>query len=556
MLHISNLMAEEKTNSKPASFVITLDDYIAAQQKEPAIADKLVGKEIEEAIRKVAENFGIDVPPFSYAIEFCVLKKDWAVYLPEIFEANLNFDPIFSRELAVSAAAELFPKFGNRFDAPAKYVSLWRTRPVAPVASGKAVDLVLERAKSLASPKLCELLETRFKEVRNDAQVLKTLIEKKEKGGLGFSAKQAEMVMRLISFYAGNILSQKNVPLPPVLKAEEAPRPPVKAIAPTAAKKEILMAKENEAEVAAVVRKAVPTAPGIKSVDDLLKERISKIIGASNIRYTDLLLSRRFEAIILARLRDVRDETETKEMLERPEKVGGLGMDVARSGLVLRLLAEAFAEVNTVYKKNEEENKQKFVREQAEREALRRADRERREREEREKLYARVTGIGPTIKSIKRPTPAGLPSGVSAVQQGAATVVEPKAATAVPQAPTVKPRVEEVKFAPKVSGPIEELRQMTLEEFHRLSKDPQMAVQKIKDKLELLGDEDFTRRVEGIKAWQESGVNRHYFALLKDSLMRGVPPAGLIEEYAKAGKATITKDEFTAIMELNRDLRF
>lgn len=543
----------EEANKKPLSFIITLDDYIAAQQKEPAIADKLSGKELEEAIKKTAEKFNIDVPPFSYAIEFCVLKKDWAVYLPEILEANLSFDPIFSRELASVAAADIFPKFATRFDAPAKYASLWKTRPLPPIAISKAVDLVLERVKSSASPKLRELLETRFKEVRNDAQTLKILTEKKE--GFGFSAKQAEMVMKLISLYAGNITAQKNVQPPPAPLTAPPSRRPAPA-APSSGPKEILMTKENEAEVAAAARKAAPAVPGVKSVDDLLKEKILRIISVSGARYADPLLGKRFEAIILARLRDVRDEVETKEMLLRGDKVGGLGMNAAQAEAVMKLLSEAFAEVNSVYKKDEEEKKQKFIREAAEREALRRSDRERREREEREKLYARVTGIAPTIKSIKRPAPAGLPSGVSAVQQGAATVARPQAAPAAPQAPTAKPRLEEVKFAPKVSGPVEELRQMSLDEFHRLSKDPQMAVQKIKDKLELLGDEDFTKRVDGIKAWQESGVNKEYLSVLKESLMRGSAPAVLIEEYAKAGKPTITKDEFTAIMELNRDLRF
>lgn len=558
-------MADNQQNQKPASFIITLEDYIEEQQKDPAVADRLGSGEMQALLGSIAAGFGVPAASFSYAAEFAVMKKDWAVYLPEILEQNLNLDHIVARAIAAETAAKIFPKFGARFDTPKKYEDLWKNRKLSPIPLSEAINSILSKVNAGSSgPKISEILATRFNEVRDERGMLKTLIAKKENGGAGIKEKDAEIIVRLAAMYSGNIVRPRGgEALPPAnggLKPKTAvPQVPKPAPVQSAVKKEITIGASDAQEARQISEtKAINIAPA-KTGEEFFKEKIRQIVAAANLNFSDPFLAKRFETILSARFRDVRDEMETKEMLMRGEKIGGLGLSAAQTEKVLDLLKGVFAEVSVIYKKEEEEKKNRFVRETVEREALRRADRERREREEREKLYARVTGIAPTIKTIKKPTvesqspPSRIPS---AGRQGAGSQ-QPGGTPAVqPQAPVAKPRIEEVKFAPKVAGPVEELRQMGVAEFHRLSKDPKMAVQKIKDKLELLADEDYSKKISGIKAWQESGVNRLYLNILRDSLVRGMPIAAAIDEAAKAGGDIITKDEFTAIMELNRDLRF
>ncbi len=468
-------MNDAKINEQSLSLVITLDNYIAAQQKAPDIADRLGSNDIQKVVGKIAEEFSLEPSSLAYVLEYAVLEKDMAVYLPDLLKENLNVDQSMAVKAAKKAAEKLFPFFKNRLAEKEKYQEFW-------------VDIPKARLSDI--PK-----------------------GREGKGGAPIAA--------------------------PTAKAD-----------PTAPKSgfEKRMAAETEVEISQKQKEVA--AATVKSPDEALSAGIKSIMTQANLTFINSNLQKRLETIISARLRDVRDETETKEMLMRGDKVGGLGLAPVQADKVLELLRGVFAEVSLVYKKDEEQKKQKFVREQIEREALRKSERERREREEREKLYTRITGVAPTIKTIKQPT---------AYSQQLTAGNQQRAITATVQqlqAPAAKPRVEEVKFTPRVTGPIEELGGMNLAEFRRMSKDPKMAVQKIKDKLELLGDEDYAKKIEGIKAWQESGINKLYLILLKESLMKGVAIDAIIEEKGKAGAETLTKDEFNAIMELNRDLRF
>jgi hypothetical protein len=112
-----------------------------------------------------------------------------------------------------------------------------------------------------------------------------------------------------------------------------------------------------------------------------------------------------------------------------------------------------------------------------------------------------------------------------------------------------------VKFAPKLTGPVEELRQVQLKDFRRLSKDPREATLKLKDKIDLLEEQSFDVKTAGIKAWQDSEVNKLYLDILRQSL-EGKPVIEVINELDAKGLPTLSKAEFDAIMELNRKLRF
>jgi hypothetical protein len=119
-----------------------------------------------------------------------------------------------------------------------------------------------------------------------------------------------------------------------------------------------------------------------------------------------------------------------------------------------------------------------------------------------------------------------------------------------------RPRLDDVKYAPKLVGPVEELREMTLVDFRRLSPDPRAAILKIREKINLLEKESITKKIAGIRAWQESEVPRLYLEISRESLTKGVPVNQVISILSSAGKSTLTNDEYQAVMELNRVLRY
>lgn len=134
-------------------------------------------------------------------------------------------------------------------------------------------------------------------------------------------------------------------------------------------------------------------------------------------------------------------------------------------------------------------------------------------------------------------------------------VVPPVVRRPIPQKNT-RPRLDDVKYVPKLIGPVEELREMTLVDFRRLNSDPSVAAAKVKEKINLLEKESVTKKIAGIRAWQESEVSRLYLEISRESLTKGVPVNQVISLRASAGKPTLTADEYQAVMELNRALRY
>lgn len=117
-------------------------------------------------------------------------------------------------------------------------------------------------------------------------------------------------------------------------------------------------------------------------------------------------------------------------------------------------------------------------------------------------------------------------------------------------------KMEDVKYVPKLTGPIDELREMSILNFRRLSENPREAVLKIKKKIGFLEEESYTKRFEGIKAWRQSPVNRLYLEIGQDSIINKMSVDAIIEKRRQERKPVLSFEEFKAVMDLNKDLRY
>lgn len=118
----------------------------------------------------------------------------------------------------------------------------------------------------------------------------------------------------------------------------------------------------------------------------------------------------------------------------------------------------------------------------------------------------------------------------------------------------VEPNSNNKKYV--LTGPVEELRGMTLKNFRFLGTNAQDRTNKILEKITLLEQDSYTKKVAGIKAWRESQVNQLYLSIGSDSMAEGKEIATLIDSKKAAGEDTLTIQEFTAISDLNKSLRF
>ena len=333
-------------------------------------------------------------------------------------------------------------------------------------------------------------------------------------------------------------------------------------------------------------KKIVPPATPYDTAAD-------EAITASGIAVKDDDERRRLRMLVSMYFRDLRDVLETTSKLTMPIASGGMGMNDADAEKAMVI----FKEKNAAY---HAKDVRRVANEKAEYVAVRTAKmmNEADEQQQKEKaandnafakLVTKVSGAAPSAPQKsptetppaaprviavtssaapqeKAPAPPNLPVAPIAKNEPQSAAPKP-AATASAPAPRATPAatppatsqpaqtISDVKFTPRLTGPVEELRELMLKDFRRLSKDPREATLKIKDKIDLLDDFGFEIKTQGIKAWQDSEVNKLYLSMLRGSL-EGKPILDVIAELEKKREPALNKDEFAAIMELNRTVRF
>jgi len=119
-----------------------------------------------------------------------------------------------------------------------------------------------------------------------------------------------------------------------------------------------------------------------------------------------------------------------------------------------------------------------------------------------------------------------------------------------------KVKMDDVKHAPKLLGPIDELKEMDLLNFRRLSDDSSARIKKISEKIEFLEEENYAQRLSGIKAWRQSKLNKMYLDIGKESIGANLGIDVIINNRQEKGEDCLNKEEFLVIMELNKKLRY
>jgi hypothetical protein len=352
-----------------------------------------------------------------------------------------------------------------------------------------------------------------------------------------------------------------------------------------------------------------PTPAPIPSEPPPIKSAVSEHVGSADsaLKSAGLTLNeedlRRYHNATDLFFRDLRDSIETKSKFTMPSVSGGLGLTDEQADKLMAGLVRLAADERAALKEKVVEDKRQFVSQNVEKMMTEETRKESEESQSLDRMYGQIAAKASV--SPKKAAPAEAPAKPSAQpapkfipvvsldekkKVAASTPPGPKVensqfpSTAPPppdlptpktQAPAVsaatrpplpgaviapkplepKPTTADVKFAPKLTGPIEELKSMAVKDFRRLSRDPHEATLKIKDKIDLLAEQSFEAKIAGVKAWQESDTNRMYLDMLRKSL-EGKPILEIITEREASNEPVLTKAEFDAIMELNRKLRF
>jgi len=101
----------------------------------------------------------------------------------------------------------------------------------------------------------------------------------------------------------------------------------------------------------------------------------------------------------------------------------------------------------------------------------------------------------------------------------------------------------------KLKSPVEELSEMTLDDWSRLGDIPSERAAKIKEKIAALGAKSIISEVEGLNAWRRSAVHQKYLDLGLSAMLS----ARSLEEIISDQK-DMNLDEWFTINQLNREL--
>ena len=430
------------------------------------------------------------------------------------------------------------------------------------------------------------------------SQMKETMMRLPDFGGLGFDQESAEKAVKIIQDLASQVKILSEEEYSDYLTAASQPEP--KAIELSKSDEE----QEDEQEIA-TIKEAMPEKPKVLTE---LEKSIEIIWDAIENKPNDSYLQRRLRNVISSRLRDVRSSAELLQLLQRDTKVGGLGLNRDQADTMANTIESLYEEHRAKIDQEEKLKMEKQIAEQRKKiEERRQKEAEEHARWYKEKIKSKqqseeeqkelAQALKQGLKQVQHPVMAkslakekrelGDLVPVAAVKQQKTTEVKdlnqsfgPKIKTKTTK--TVEPekeiprgqvkvstitadlakksgamnKVDGVMAAPRLSGLVGEVGSVNLAQFRRMGKTPQEATEKIMERLGALEAESLEKKMQGVKAWQESPVMKAYLNLVAESFSTGQPMIKIAEQKRKAGEDTLTAEEIEAIIQLNNKLHY
>ena len=318
---------------------------------------------------------------------------------------------------------------------------------------------------------------------------------------------------------------------------------------------QFFFSSEDEEEIRELTKKtaAVPQENDAAN----LEGRLEIVIAKAEINFGSEELTNRFKLILRTYLRGIRTRLDTKLTLTKAFESGGLGFDSDSAEMVLgladkseELLASEPAKsklttkppagsLDTLMAVGARDIEYDLAKELAKKAAAKAAGAPAPE--------TAGPGAQPEISSappirtapFRQPEPA----------------MEPLVIKRAPESGS-KVKMTDIKYVPKTMEPTEELGYMDLASFRRLDSEPEKITDKIRQKIKLLEDESYGKKLEAVKAWRQSPINKLYLAIGEAAIANNKPIDIIIEERRAGGEETLSSEEFEAVMTLNKTLRY
>src|SRR3989338_7048925 len=266
---------------------------------------------------------------------------------------------------------------------------------------------------------------------------------------------------------------------------------------------------DGEAEVAKIVEDL--KASGTHAPRSIEHPKIDEIQRKLSLSFASSDLNKRFRVILGSRLSGVRSESDFQLALSRSVEEGGLGLNPHTVDRVMEAVEGHRVERHTESANKAAAEKSEYVKSRQARHSVPNAS------------------LAPLESS---PTP------------------KPMARAGLGE----RPPVQDVTYARRLVGPLEELRRMRIEDVRRIPGSVEDAKAALLDDIEQIAKHDPGQRIQASDAWRESPLVKAYQRILAASLQKGVPVRQVLGD-KQVNPGDLTLDEFNLVRTLNAALR-
>ncbi len=250
-------------------------------------------------------------------------------------------------------------------------------------------------------------------------------------------------------------------------------------------------------------------------------------------------VSGRLKSLVLARLKDIKSEDETRELLSRSIKNGGLGLTEQQVEKIIKSCQEVEGEEGskemTAPVLKGKTNMSLMV--------------------EPPELPAVPSTVAPLpynkLNSFKPVAPPQIP--MSQKQEVVSKLISNSVGSEpvfkLDTKPTMKQSMQDVSAASMEMGPVEEIKSMTLTDFRRLSGNPEEAAKRLQQKMFNLQEESFVWYLEALAAYHASPLYTEYMQAVCQSLAERKSLTNVLSM-----KNSIKLNEAMALIEMEKSL--
>ena len=298
---------------------------------------------------------------------------------------------------------------------------------------------------------------------------------------------------------------------------------------------------EDEKDVEKFKKREVVASGGGKEFIEHIDKTADEVINHSLVNISDENGKRKLKSYLTAYFRGIRDILQTKEALAKPLASGGMEFDAMAIEKVMALAKEEFGKINSEGEERKNEsgimNHESSGVEEKKMESV----------EKKEENSIKNSAEGDNNQERQPPpqtTNYQLPAPNPNIRRERPQVID-----------TDKPKIAEVRLPSKLTGPLEEIEQISLRDLRRFAQNHQGFADRTMERIKILENESFEKRMMGIAAWRKSMLYQQYLNVIQNSLERNISIPEMIGAVIEAESQNMSLREWQTVNRLNRELR-